>query len=221
MTISTTLPPSWHTQLATEFAQPYFQQLMQFIDAEYQQYTVYPPRELIFNAFHHCDFEHVNIVIIGQDPYHGAGQANGLCFSVNDGIKIPPSLKNIFKECYSDTQKPIPQTGNLEHWAQQGVLLLNAILTVREAEPASHKNKGWERFTDSVIQTVNEQRKNVVFMLWGNYAQQKGKMINENQHLVLKSAHPSPFSVKNYFNNQHFSKANQYLEKVGKKAILW
>lgn len=216
-----TLPPSWHTRLATELAQPYFQQLAHFIESEYQQYTVYPPRELIFNAFHHCHFDQLKVVILGQDPYHGAGQANGLCFSVNDGIKQPPSLKNIFKEVLADIGTDMPQSGNLERWAQQGVLLLNSILTVRAAEPASHKNKGWEQFTDAVIKIISEQKQQVVFILWGNYAQQKGKMINENQHLVLKAAHPSPFSVKKFMNNHHFSQTNQYLQQVGKKTILW
>ncbi|WP_353571464.1 uracil-DNA glycosylase [Candidatus Albibeggiatoa sp. nov. BB20] len=216
-----TLPPSWQAKLQTELDLPYFQQLSRFIDAEYQQYTVYPSRELIFNAFHHCEFDALKVVIIGQDPYHGAGQANGLCFSVNDGIKQPPSLKNIFKEIHADTGTLIPDSGNLERWAQQGVLLLNSILTVRQSEPASHKNKGWEQFTDAVISVVNQQNQNIVFILWGNYAQQKGKMINENQHLILKSAHPSPFSVKKFIDNHHFSQTNHYLQQVGKTPISW
>ncbi|MEK7991233.1 MAG: uracil-DNA glycosylase [Thiotrichaceae bacterium] len=215
------LPPSWHTKLETELAKPYFQKLACFVDAEYQQHTIYPPRELVFNAFHHCGFDELKVVIIGQDPYHGAGQANGLCFSVNDGIKQPPSLKNIFKEIHADTGILIPNSGNLERWAQQGVLLLNSILTVRKGEPASHKNKGWEQFTDAVIQVVNEQKQQIVFIFWGNYAQQKGKIVNENQHLVLKSAHPSPFSVKKFIDNHHFSQTNHYLQQAGKTPILW
>ncbi|MCV6638186.1 uracil-DNA glycosylase [Candidatus Albibeggiatoa sp. nov. NOAA] len=215
------LPPSWQARLAKELDQPYFKQLTDFVDAEYQQYTVYPPRELVFNAFHYCAFDDLKVVILGQDPYHGAGQANGLCFSVNDGIKQPPSLKNIFKEIHADTGTLIPDSGNLERWAKQGVLLLNSILTVRESEPASHKNKGWEQFTDAVIQVINEQKQQIVFILWGNYAQQKGKIVNKNQHLVLKSAHPSPFSVKKFMDNHHFSQTNQYLQQVGKTPILW
>lgn len=216
-----TLPPQWHVKLQTELNQTYFQQLAKFIHHEYQHATVYPPFDLIFNAFYHCNFDDVKVVILGQDPYHGAGQANGLCFSVSDGTKPPPSLKNIFKEAHADVGSPIPTSGNLERWAKQGVLLLNSILTVRESEPASHKNKGWEQFTDAVVRLINIEKQQVVFILWGNYAQQKGKIIDENRHLVLKSAHPSPFSVKKFLYNHHFSQTNQYLEKVGKTPILW
>ncbi len=212
---------TWKQKLATEFENPYFQKLEAFIDEEMKTQTIYPSESLIFNAFEKCAFDDVKVVILGQDPYHGEGQANGLCFSVNEGVKIPPSLKNIFKEIQADLGKEIPTSGNLERWAEQGVLLLNAILTVRASKPASHKNKGWESFTDAVIRLISEDKERVVFLLWGNYAQQKGQIVDESKHLVLKSAHPSPLSAKKFFGNQHFSQANQYLQKYGKVPIDW
>jgi len=215
------LPPSWEDKLASEYDKPYFQKLIAFLNEELKTQTIYPPNPLIFNAFECCAFEEIKVVIIGQDPYHGEDQAHGLCFSVNEGVKIPPSLKNIFKEIQSDLGKDIPKSGNLERWAKQGVLLLNAILTVRAGKAASHRNKGWEQFTDTVIRLISEEKEQVVFLLWGNYAQQKGKIVDDSKHLVLKSAHPSPLSAKQFFGNQHFSQANQSLEKWGKTPIDW
>ncbi len=215
------IAPSWKERLATEFEQPYFQTLAELIRAEYNNGTIYPPARLIFNAFAQCSFDDVKVVILGQDPYHGPGQANGLCFSVNDGIDIPPSLRNIFLEIHNDLGKDIPQLGNLERWAKQGVLLLNAILTVRAHEAASHQNKGWERFTDAVIRLLSEQKEHLVFLLWGKYAQDKGKIVDHRKHLVLQSAHPSPLSSKKFFGNHHFSRANEYLQTIGKTAIEW
>jgi len=221
MNIRTQLPLSWHTKLASEFEKPYLKKLANFLDDELKTQTIYPPEPLIFNAFNQCPFEDVKVVIIGQDPYHGEGQANGLCFSVNDGIKIPPSLRNIFKEIHSDLGKEIPKSGNLERLAEQGVLLLNAILTVRAGKAASHRNNGWEQFTDAVIHLIAKEKEQIVFLLWGNYAQQKGQIVDENKHLVLKSAHPSPLSAKHFFGNKHFSQTNQYLQKYGQTPIDW
>lgn len=215
------ITPAWKTLLAAEFDQPYFQQLVSFLDRERQIHTLYPPKNLIFNAFNKCPFEEVKVVIIGQDPYHGAGQANGLCFSVNDGVKIPPSLKNIFKEIQTDLGQEVPKTGNLERWAEQGVLLLNAILTVRAGQAASHKNQGWEPFTDAVIRLISAEKEKVVFLLWGRYAQQKGEIIAEKKHYILKSAHPSPLSARQFLGNRHFSQTNQYLQQCGKTPIDW
>ncbi|ALG68571.1 uracil-DNA glycosylase [Beggiatoa leptomitoformis] len=215
------IAPSWKTSLAEEFEKPYFQTLAQFVRNEYKTQVVYPPAKLMFNAFEQCAFETVNVVILGQDPYHGEKQAHGLCFSVNDGITIPPSLINIFKEIQQDLGQPFPQNGNLERWAKQGVLLLNAILTVRANQAASHRNQGWEQFTDAVIQRLAQQRENIVFLLWGKYAQDKGKIIDRKKHLVLTSAHPSPLSARNFFGNHHFSQANDYLVRVGKTPIIW
>jgi uracil-DNA glycosylase len=215
------IPASWQTKLAPEIDRPYFQKLKTFLDEELKTESIYPPAPLIFNAFEKCSFENLKVVVIGQDPYHGEGQANGLCFSVGDGEKIPPSLRNIFKEIQSDLGKEIPSSGNLERWAEQGVLLLNAILTVRAGKAASHRKRGWETFTDAVIKLISEEKEQVVFLLWGNYAQKKGKMVAENKHLILKSAHPSPLSAKHFFGNKHFSKTNAYLEKCGKMAIDW
>lgn len=213
---------SWKDRLKPEFERDYFTNLVDFVKQEYQQHTVYPPGREIFNAFDHCSFDELKIVIIGQDPYHGVGQANGLCFSVRDGIRKPPSLVNIFKEIEDDLGKAIPQSGNLERWAEQGVLLLNATLTVRSSTPGSHQNKGWEEFTDAVIKTVSEEKQHVVFMLWGAYAQKKGAVIDTSKHLVLESAHPSPFAAhRGFFGNKHFSKANTYLRKHGKSEIDW
>ena len=214
--------PSWKARLADEFNKPYFENLITFVKQEYSTQTIYPPGKEIFRAFDACDFSDVNVVIIGQDPYHGPGQANGLCFSVRDGMKPPPSLVNIFKEIQSDLKKPIPKTGNLERWAQQGVLLLNATLTVRASTPGSHQKKGWETFTDAVIRKISEEREHVVFLLWGAYAQKKGEIIDRTKHLVLMSAHPSPFSAdRGFFGCRHFSKANEYLKSKGRAEVDW
>ena len=193
-----------------------------FVRQEYATTIVYPPGRLIFNAFNLCPFDKVRVVIIGQDPYHEPGQAHGLCFSVNDGVPFPPSLQNIFKEIHDDIGTPIPTSGNLTRWAQQGVLLLNATLTVRAHQAGSHQNKGWEEFTDAVIRQLNEHREHLVFILWGSYAQRKGSIIDRNKHLVLSSAHPSPLSAyRGFFGNHHFSQANAYLEKNGIPPIQW
>lgn len=213
---------SWKERLKPEFEKSYFHDLINFVKEEKKQHTVFPPGSLIFNAFDKCPFDKVEVVIIGQDPYHGPGQANGLCFSVNDGVRQPPSLKNIFKEIEEDLGKPAPQSGNLERWAEQGVMLLNATLTVRANTAGSHQNKGWEEFTDEVIRKVSEEKENIVFILWGSYAQKKGQIIDANKHLVLKAAHPSPFSAYNgFFGCKHFSKTNEYLRKIGRKEIEW
>lgn len=220
--MNVTINKSWKQRLNSEFEKPYFGQLVDFVKSEYSHHKVYPPGKKIFNAFDHCPFEETRVVIIGQDPYHGVGQANGLCFSVSDGIRIPPSLVNVFKEISSDLGKPIPSTGNLERWADQGVLLLNATLTVRASSPGSHQNKGWEEFTDAAIRVLNEEKENLVFMLWGSYAQKKGAIIDRGKHLVLESAHPSPFAAhRGFFGNKHFSKCNAYLEEKGLKPVDW
>ena len=213
---------SWKSRLEAQFEKDYFVKLVQFVKDEYQSATVYPPGKYIFNAFNYCSFEEVKVVIIGQDPYHGKRQANGLCFSVNEGINTPPSLVNIFKEIKADLGKEIPATGNLERWATQGVLLLNATLTVRANSPGSHQNKGWEVFTDEVIKVLSEEKENLVFLLWGAYAQRKGDVIDRSKHLVLTSAHPSPFSAnRGFLGNRHFSKTNQYLREKSKPEIDW
>jgi uracil-DNA glycosylase len=217
------LEDSWKNQLAAEFEKEYFIALTDFLKEEYKTQQIYPPGKLIFNAFDTTPFNEVKVVILGQDPYHGPGQAHGLSFSVPDGVRFPPSLENVLKEVQSCTAGvEIPTTGNLTRWAEQGVLLLNSILTVRARQAASHQKKGWEQFTDAVIQVLNEQREGIVFMLWGKYAQQKGAFIDRDKHLVLESAHPSPFAAhKGFFGNRHFEKANQYLEEHGQKAIIW
>ncbi len=213
---------SWKIVLKEEFEKPYFQNLVSFLKIEYQKYTIYPPGPLIFNAFKQCPFPKVKVVIIGQDPYHGPNQAHGLSFSVNEGIKFPPSLNNIFININQDLKKPIAKTGNLERWSHQGILLLNAILTVRKHQAASHQGKGWEVFTDAVIEHLNKQKKNLVFLLWGKYAQQKGKIIDKSKHLVLESAHPSPLSARfGFFDNKHFSQTNAYLLKLNQTPIDW
>ena len=213
---------SWKEKLENEFKKEYFTALSEFVKSEYKTQTIYPPGKDIFRAFDACSFDDVKVVIIGQDPYHGPGQANGLCFSVRDGIRQPPSLLNIFKEINKDLGKPIPVSGDLERWAQQGVLLLNATLTVRASTPASHQNKGWETFTDSVIKLISGTKTNLVFLLWGAYAQKKGEIIDRSKHLVLMSAHPSPFSAdRGFFGCKHFSKANDYLKSKGLKEIDW
>ena len=214
---------SWKAKLSQEFEKPYFSALTDFVKQEYKSKTIYPPAKQIFNAFNHCSFDNCRVVILGQDPYHGPGQANGLCFSVNDGVRMPPSLINIFKEIQSDLNKSFPQSGNLERWASQGVLLLNATLTVQAGAAGSHQNKGWERFTDAVIKCISDEKKNVVFLLWGKYAQDKGAVIDTSKHFVLKSRHPSPMSANagGWFGNQHFSKANAYLEEHKLEPINW
>ncbi|HSZ25336.1 MAG TPA: uracil-DNA glycosylase [Cytophagaceae bacterium] len=213
---------SWKARLKPEFEKSYFKELVAFVKEEKKKYEIYPAGNLIFNAFDKCPFEKVKVVVIGQDPYHGPGQANGLCFSVNDGVKHPPSLQNIFKEIANDLGKPLSVTGNLESWALQGVLLLNATLTVRKNTAGSHQKKGWEEFTDEVIRIVSEEHTNLVFILWGAYAQKKGSFIDSTKHLILTAAHPSPFSAYNgFFGCKHFSKTNEYLKKVGKAEIYW
>jgi len=213
---------SWRQLLQQEFDKAYFGELINFVKQEYQTQTIFPPGKEIFNAFNLCPFNQLKVVIIGQDPYHGPGQAHGLCFSVRDGIDFPPSLRNIFKEISSDTGAPVPQSGNLTRWASQGVLLLNATLTVRAHMAGSHQKKGWETFTDSVIKTVSDQKDHVVFLLWGAYAQQKAMLIDKSKHLVLESVHPSPLSaMRGFFGNHHFSKANQYLKEAGLQPVVW
>jgi uracil-DNA glycosylase len=213
---------SWKVQLQPEFEKPYFQELTKFVRAEYMSQPIYPPAKLIFNAFDQCPFDRVKVVIIGQDPYHGPGQAHGLCFSVNDGVDFPPSLRNIFKEIQSDIGTPVPSSGNLERWAKQGVLLLNATLTVRAQQAGSHQKRGWEQFTDAVIHLVADKLEHVVFILWGNYAISKGEFIDSRKHLVLKSVHPSPLSAsRGFFGNHQFSVTNKYLMEWGKEPVKW
>jgi uracil-DNA glycosylase len=214
---------SWQTQLADTIAAPYFDRLTQFVRQEYKQYSCYPPGKDLFNAFDLCPFEAVNVVLLGQDPYHGPGQAHGLCFSVPEGIAHPPSLINILKELQQDVGKPYPRSGSLLPWASQGVLLLNATLTVRAGQAGSHQKQGWEKFTDAVIEKLSSNKTGLVFMLWGNYAKQKGKHINRDKHLVLEAGHPSPLSANRgmWFGNKHFSLANAYLKAQGKPSIDW
>jgi uracil-DNA glycosylase len=213
---------SWKKQLQEEFEKPYFKQLTDLVKSEYASQTIYPPAKLIFNAFDQCPFDQVKVVILGQDPYHGPGQAHGLCFSVNDGVDFPPSLRNIFNEIQADTGAPVPTSGNLERWAKQGVLLLNATLTVRAGQAGSHQKKGWEQFTDAVIHLVADKLENVVFILWGNYAISKGEFIDARKHLILKSVHPSPLSAsRGFFGNKQFSTTNKYLLENGKEPIKW
>ncbi len=214
---------SWQRQLADTIAAPYFDRLAQFVRQEYERYSCYPPGKDIFNAFDLCPFEAVNVVLLGQDPYHGSGQAHGLCFSVPEGIAHPPSLINILKELQQDVGKPYPSSGSLLPWASQGVLLLNATLTVRAGQAGSHQKQGWEKFTDAVIEKLSSNKTGLVFMLWGNYAKQKGKHINRQKHLVLESGHPSPLSANRglWFGNKHFSQANAYLKSQGKSTIDW
>lgn len=213
---------SWKNKLKDEFAKEYFFKLVDFVKDEYLKHEIYPPPKLIFSAFDNCSFEDTKVVIIGQDPYHGYGQANGLCFSVADDIKIPPSLINIFKEINYDLKIPMPDSGNLLRWSKQGVLLLNSILTVRKNMPGSHQMRGWEIFTDSVIKSLSEHKTNLVFILWGAYAYKKGLLINSSNHLVINSAHPSPFSAhKGFFKSKPFSRCNHYLLKHDKDPIQW
>lgn len=213
---------SWKDILTEEFSKSYFLELIQKVKNAYNRETVYPAGNKIFNAFNFCPFKNTKVVIIGQDPYHGQGQANGLCFSVNEDIRMPPSLINIFQEINSDLRKCIPKNGNLERWAKQGVLLLNSILTVKAKSPGSHKDFGWENFTNAVIENISLKKSNVVFILWGAYAQKKGNVIDKSKHLVLRSPHPSPFSARNgFFGNKHFSKTNEYLKSCGFEEIDW
>ncbi len=213
---------SWKLALQAEFDKPYFAALVDFVKQEYATKKIFPPAPLIFNAFDQCPLDEVKVVMLGQDPYHGLGQAHGLCFSVNDGVDFPPSLVNIFKEIDRDLHIPVPSTGNLFRWAKQGVLLLNATLTVEAHKAGSHQGKGWEIFTDAVIRILSEKRENLVFMLWGSYAQQKGVLINHAKHLVLRSVHPSPLSAyRGFIGCGHFSEANEFLKSKEKLPIQW
>ncbi len=220
--MSVKIEESWAKVLSEEFTKDYFKQLIEFVKQEYSSHTIYPKGKDIFRAFDACPFEEVKVVILGQDPYHGPGQANGLCFSVHEGIPFPPSLVNIFKEIKNDLGRDIPPNGSLERWANQGVLLLNATLTVRAHEAGSHQKKGWEMFTDAVISQLAESRKDIVYILWGSYAQKKAAIVDPSENLVLKSVHPSPLSAhRGFFGGNHFSTANEYLESKGQKAIDW
>ena len=214
---------SWKSVLSQEFEKPYFRVLIQFVKDAYQNNRCFPPGKQIFAAFDHTPFHDVKVVILGQDPYHGPGQANGLCFSVADGVPKPPSLQNIFREISDDVQTEAPEHGNLERWANQGVLLLNATLTVQAHQAGSHQNKGWEQFTDAVIEALSKERTGLVFLLWGGYAKKKGRKIDESKHLVLSSGHPSPLSANRgyWFGNKHFSKTNEYLVQQNKQTITW
>jgi len=216
------IAPDWKALLSPEFEQPYFVQLTDFVRNEYGARTVYPAGRNIFRAFDHCPFEKLKVVVIGQDPYHGPGQANGLCFSVNEGVPLPPSLQNIFQEVRNDTEAPYPANGNLDRWAEQGVLLLNAVLTVRAHEATSHAGRGWERFTDAVVRTIAEHKTGIVYMLWGAYAQRKGAIVDPARNCILKAVHPSPLSAhRGFLGCRHFSQANQYLAQAGQQPILW
>jgi uracil-DNA glycosylase len=216
------IEPGWKSKLQYEFEKDYFIRLIEFVKEEYRIGIVYPPGALIFNAFNLCPFEKVKAVILGQDPYHGPGQAHGLCFSVREGVDFPPSLINIFKEIESDLGVTQPISGNLSRWAEQGVLLLNATLTVRAHQAGSHQNKGWEEFTDFIVRVLNNEKNNIVFFLWGAYAQKKGESIDRTKHLVLESVHPSPLSAsRGFFGNKHFSRCNDYLKINGINPINW
>jgi len=217
------IPRDWREVLAPVFQAPYFKQLTQFVANAYQTSTCYPPKEAVFNAFKHCAFQDIQVVLIGQDPYHGKGQANGLCFSVETGTKLPPSLVNIYKELVSDLSVSTPQSGDLSHWAQQGVLLLNATLTVEESNAGSHQKQGWEQFTDAVIEKISAEKTGVVFLLWGGFAHKKGRKIDRSKHAVYTTGHPSPLSANRgyWFGNKHFSKTNAYLKSIGKTPIIW
>ena len=215
---------SWQTILADEIQKPYFKDLMLAVANEYQANSCFPPKELLFSAFDYCSFDDLKVVIIGQDPYHGEGEANGLCFSVNEWVKIPPSLRNIFRELNSDFDSLfLPTSGNLERWAKQGILLLNATLSVQKDKPNSHKHLNWGKFTDAVIQEISDKKSNLVFLLWGNFAHKKGLKIDRTKHLVLESGHPSPMSANQgkWFGNKHFSKTNDYLKSNGIEEINW
>lgn len=212
----------WKAILKDEFSKPYFDELVSFVKVEYATTGVFPAGRNIFRAFDKCPFDKLKVVIIGQDPYHGEGQANGLCFSVNEGTPFPPSLKNIFKEVCDDIGTPIPTSGELDRWAEQGVLLLNAVLTVRAHNAASHAGRGWEIFTDAVVKAIAERKQGIVYMLWGSYAQRKGAIANPKQNLILHAVHPSPLSAyRGFFGCKHFSQANNYLISLGKEPIRW
>ncbi|MHA6280438.1 uracil-DNA glycosylase [Salinimicrobium sp. CAU 1759] len=217
------ISPDWKKKLNHELEKPYFYDLLDFVTSEYNRNDCFPHPNNIFKAFELSPFEETKVVILGQDPYHGYGQAHGLCFSVQPHVKVPPSLVNIFREIKEDLGKPVPDHGNLKHWAEQGVLMLNATLTVRAGEAGSHQGKGWEKFTDAVVSTLSKERENLVFMLWGGPAQRKGRRIDAEKHLILTSGHPSPLAANRgyWFGNKHFSKANEYLESIGKKPINW
>ncbi|MBU2996369.1 uracil-DNA glycosylase [Cellulophaga baltica] len=217
------LNTDWKNLLKDEFEKPYFKALSEFITEQYKQHTCYPKTEEIFNAFNYCSLDSIKVVIIGQDPYHGPNQANGLCFSVHDGIPHPPSLKNIFKEITASTNTPYPESGNLEHWAKQGVLLLNATLTVKTQEAGSHQKKGWETFTDTVIKKISDKKTGVIFLLWGGYAKKKTKLIDTTKHYILKSGHPSPLSANRgyWFGNNHFNETNLILKNNQLNTIEW
>lgn len=212
----------WKAILCEEFSKPYFDNLVDFVKQEYASTEVFPAGGNIFRAFDKCPLDKLKVVIIGQDPYHGPGQANGLCFSVNDGIAFPPSLQNIFKEVHADTGANIPLSGNLDRWAEQGVLLLNAVLTVRAHQAASHAGRGWEQFTDAVVRAIAERKEGVVYMLWGSYAQKKGAIADPRRNLILRAVHPSPLSAyRGFFGCRHFSQANDYLRSIGREPIEW
>ncbi|MFX0556913.1 uracil-DNA glycosylase [Maribacter sp. CXY002] len=217
------LEEDWRIRLEAQFGQPYFQELISFVETEYDSFTCFPKSNEIFAAFNYCSFQDTKVVIIGQDPYHGIDQAHGLCFSVNGNLPHPPSLVNIFKEINTDLDVPYPESGNLERWAKQGVLLLNATLTVRAHKPGSHQKKGWEDFTDAVIKKISEEKENVVFLLWGGFAKKKAKLIHGEKHHILTSGHPSPLSANRgyWFGNGHFSRTNEILKKSGNKTIIW
>jgi len=216
------IDPGWKSKLSAEFEKEYFLKLAEFIRNEYSTKTIYPPASLIFNAFNLCPLQDIKAVILGQDPYHGPGQAHGLCFSVRDGVGFPPSLVNIFKEIELDLGIKRPVSGNLERWASQGILLLNATLTVQAHQAGSHQKKGWEQFTDNVISIINNEKQHIVFFLWGAYAQKKGAAIDRSRHLVLESVHPSPLSAsRGFFGNKHFSRCNTYLTKNGISPVSW
>ncbi len=221
MSVDPQIHPSWKERLLPEFQKGTFKNLKKFLIEEHKHSVVYPPGNLIFSAFNFTPFDEVKVVILGQDPYHGPGQANGFCFSVNDGVRMPPSLVNIFKEIKTDQGCEIPLGGNLEAWAKQGVFLLNATLTVRANTAGSHQNKGWEPFTDAVIKLLSKEREGLVFLLWGNYAKAKALLIDRNKHLVLEAAHPSPLARGAFFGSKHFSKTNAYLSSKGKEEINW
>ena len=214
---------NWKEVLRDDLNQPYYEELTNFVSQAYKNHTCYPPEDKIFAALNRTAFENIKVVLIGQDPYHGAGQGNGLCFSVSDGVKHPPSLINIFKEITTDLDQPYPDSGNLERWADQGVLLLNAVLTVEESKAGSHQKKGWEKFTDAIIKKISQERKDVVFLLWGGFAKGKAKLIDKKSHLILESGHPSPLSANRgyWFGNSHFSKTNEYLKEKGMEPIKW
>lgn len=221
MKLKKKFPTSWENILSEEFDKSYFTELEKFVLQEYEKQIIYPPLEQIFAAFEYTNFEDVKVLLLGQDPYHGEGQAHGLCFSVQPGVKIPPSLRNIFKELNTDIGCEIPQEGSLIGWAKQGMLLLNAVLTVRKKEAASHASRGWETFTDAVIRKLSDRSDPVVFLLWGGYARKKAKLIDKKRHIIIESAHPSPLSAKKFFGTRPFSKVNEALEKFGHSPIDW